>query len=101
MPRFSITPHGLATAAGGLILAAAANIVIVKSGGYLTSHALLVSGLAVGVFAASWCLGKGVVRVRLAKLIVTLLLVGEVYSVVSMAERLVIVREEAQALLLN
>ena len=83
---------------GGGILAATTNATILATGGYLTSHAPIVVGLAAGVFAAANVIGQGRIASRgLVLAIVGALVAGEAYNLVATAERLVVAREAMQA----
>lgn len=85
----------LPTAVGALILAAATNANILQTGGYLTSHAILVGALSIGVFAGAWVLGTGAGRTGLV--ILAALVAGESYNFFATGERIVIEREAGAA----
>lgn len=83
--------------AGGIIIAAATNATICKTGGYLTSSALLVMALAAGVYSGAYVIGRGQASRAIAAAILTALAAGEVYNCIATAERIVTLRDEAQA----
>lgn len=94
----TITHEQLAIVAGGAIIAAATNAIIQKTGGLWTSHALLVIGLAFGVFTASYVLPRAWRDTRaISIVIICALTAGEIYNFATTAERIVVAREEAQA----
>jgi hypothetical protein len=85
------TPEGLATAVGVVILGATVNANVLQTGGWFTSHALLVSALSLGVFAGARVVGLGAGKTGL--MIVAALLCGETYNFSATAERIVVERE--------
>lgn len=86
------SPRGLATLVGVLILAASVNMNIMATGGYFTSHALLVASLSLGVLAGARVIGVGVAG-RIAIAIILALVCGELYNLSATAERIVVERE--------
>lgn len=89
------TAEGLATAAGVAILAASTNANVLNTGGWMSSHALLVAALSAGVFAGARVVGMGAGRIGLV--IVAALLAGEMYNLSATAERIVVERENGAA----
>lgn len=91
MKNYISTPQGLATAIGVAILAASTNANVLQTGGWLSSHALLVASLSAGVFAGARVVGMGAGKIGLV--IVSALLAGEAYNLSATAERIVVERE--------
>ncbi|MBS0252595.1 MAG: hypothetical protein JSR78_16185 [Proteobacteria bacterium] len=96
MRKLLSTPEGLATLTGAGILAAATNMNIMATGGYLTSHAALVVALSAGVFAGARVIGAGVAG-RIAAVIILALACGELYNFAATGERVVTEREDGAA----
>jgi len=95
MRSYINTPQGLATAIGVAILAASTNANVLQTGGWLSSHALLVASLSAGVFAGARVVGMGAGKIGLV--IVSALLAGEAYNLSATAERIVVERENGAA----
>lgn len=95
MSLSNMTAERLATLTGGGILAAAANMNIMATGGYFTAHAALVAALTFGVFAGARVVGMGAGKIGLV--IVAALLAGEAYNLSATAERIVVERESNAA----
>ncbi len=91
MRSYINTPQGLATAIGVAILAASTNANVLQTGGWLSSHALLVASLSAGVFAGARVVGMGAGKIGLV--IVAALICGEGYNLSATAERIVVERE--------
>lgn len=96
MKAYISTAEGLATATGVAILAATTNANVIQTGGYLTSHALLVAALSLGVFAGARVVGAGACG-KVAVVIVAALLAGEAFNFSATAERIVVEREAGAA----
>lgn len=92
----NISAERLATLTGGGILAAAANMNIMATGGYFTSHAALVASLTLGVFAGARVIGAGASG-KIAMVIITALVAGEGYNFAATSERVVVERENSAA----
>jgi hypothetical protein len=93
---FTITSaKGLATFTGAGILFAATNANILQTGGWQSSHALLVASLSLGVFAGARVIGLG--AGRMALVIIAALAAGETYNFFATGERTVIERETGAA----
>jgi hypothetical protein len=90
------TPEGLATAVGVVILGATVNANVIQTGGWFTSHALLVSALSAGVFAGARVVGAGAAG-KIAAVIVVALTAGELFNFSATAERIVVERENGAA----
>lgn len=90
------TPQGLATLVGAGILVAATNSNIMQTGGYLSSHALVVAALSAGVFAGARVIGAGVTG-KIAAVVIAALCAGELYNLSATAERIVVERETGTA----
>lgn len=87
----------LSTLVGAAILAASTNAVILKTGGYLSSQALLVAALSAGVFAGARIVGAAWRQSTvLAGCIIAALAAGEIYNLVGTAERITQMREDMQ-----
>ncbi len=89
------TAEGLATTTGVAILAATTNANVLQTGGWFTSHALVVGTLSAGVFAGARVVGFGAGKIGLV--IVGALLAGEAYNFSATAERIVVERENGAA----
>lgn len=89
------TAEGLATAVGIAILAATTNANVLQTGGWLTSHAVLVASLSAGVFAGARVVGMGAGKIGLV--IIAALLAGELFNFSATAERIVVERENGAA----
>lgn len=100
MAKHTLTPEGLATLTGALILAASVNANVMQTGGYFSSHALLVISLSIGVFAGARVIG-GRVAAKMAAVICFALVAGELYNGFATAERIVVERESNAAPLRN
>ncbi len=93
---FNITSaKGLATVTGAGILFAATNANILQTGGWQTSHALLVASLSLGVFAGARVIGLG--AGKMALVIIAALAAGETYNFFATGERTVVEREAGAA----
>ncbi|MBS0240297.1 MAG: hypothetical protein JSR89_17930 [Proteobacteria bacterium] len=86
---------GLATVTGAGILFAATNANILQTGGWQTSHALLVASLSFGVFAGARVIGQG--AGKMALVIIAALGAGEAYNFFATGERTVVEREAGAA----
>ncbi len=86
---------GLATVTGAGILFAATNANILQTGGWQTSHALLVASLSLGIFAGARVVGQG--AGKMALVIIAALAAGETYNFFATGERTVIEREAGAA----
>lgn len=95
MKAYISTPQGLATLIGVGILAASTNANVLNTGGWMSSHALLVAALSAGVFAGARVVGMGAGKIGLV--IVAALLAGELYNLSATAERIVVERENGAA----
>lgn len=91
MKAYISTPQGLTTLIGVGILAASTNANVLQTGGWVSSHALLVASLSAGVFAGARVVGMGAGKIGLV--IVSALLAGEAYNLSATAERIVVERE--------
>lgn len=89
------TAEGLATATGVAILGCTTNANVLATGGWFTSHALLVAALSAGVFAGARVAGMGAGKIGLV--IIGALLAGEAYNFSATAERIVVERENGAA----
>ncbi len=88
----------LSTIVGCCILAAATNATILKSGGYLSSQALLAASLSIGVYAGARSFGAAWKQSTvLAMVILAALAAGEIYNFAGTAERTVAMREDMAA----
>ncbi len=89
----------LAGMIGGAVLAAAAHVTIVSSGGYGSAHAMLTIAIAAGVGVGAMIIGDAWSQARhgLAFALILALLCGEVFGLAQTAERLVAQRELTQA----
>lgn len=96
MSKYFTTAEGLATITGAGILAAAVNMNVMATGGYFTSHAVLVVALSAGVFAGARVIGTGVAG-RIAAVIIVALACGELYNFAATSERVVTEREDGAA----
>lgn len=96
MSRFLSTAEGLATATGVAILMATTNANIMATGGYFTSHAVVVAALSAGVFAGARVVGAKATG-TIAAVIIAALLAGELYNFSATGERIVVERESAAA----
>jgi len=85
----------LSTWVGISILAATTNCNVLQTGGWLTSHAILVAALSAGVFAGARVVGLGAGKMGL--IIVAALVAGELFNFSATAERIVIERENGAA----
>ncbi|MFT3731132.1 MAG: hypothetical protein QM780_06860 [Hyphomicrobium sp.] len=93
---FHITSaKGLATLTGAGILFAATNANILQTGGWQTSHAILVASLSLGVFAGARVIGQG--AGQMALVIIAALAAGETYNFFATGERTVVEREAGAA----
>ncbi len=90
------TPERLATATGVAILAATTNANVLATGGWFTSHALLVAALSCGVFAGARVVGAGATG-KIAAAIIIALGAGELYNGIATSERIVVERETGAA----
>lgn len=95
MSKLLSTAEGLATSTGVAILCATTNANVLQTGGWFTSHALLVAALSAGVFAGARVVGMGAGKLGLV--IVGALLAGEAYNFSATAERIVVERENGAA----
>ncbi len=95
MRTYISTPQGLATLIGVGILAASTNANVLNTGGWMSSHALLVAALSAGVFAGARVVGMGAGKIGLV--IVAALFCGELYNLSATAERIVVERENGAA----
>lgn len=96
MSRFLSTAEGLATATGVAILMATTNANIMATGGYFTSHAVVVAALSAGVFAGARVVGAKATG-TIAAVIIAALLAGELYNFSATGERIVVEREAVAA----
>jgi hypothetical protein len=96
MSRFIATAEGLATATGVAILMATTNANIMATGGYFTSHAVVVAALSAGVFAGARVVGAKASG-TIALVIIAALSAGELYNLSATAERIVVERENGAA----
>jgi hypothetical protein len=89
----------LALIVGAAILFATAHVSILATGGYGASHAYIALGVAAGVAVASIAVGRawGERRKALAIFLVVAIAAGEVFALLSTAERLTAARETSQA----
>lgn len=88
----------LSTLVGCIILGAATNATILKTGGYYSSNAILVAALSVGVFAGARVIGIAWKHSAvLAGAIICALVAGEIYNLFGTAERTIMMREEQAA----
>jgi transcriptional regulator len=90
------TPEGLATATGVAILAASTNANVLQTGGWFSSHAMLVAALSLGVFAGARVVGSGVAG-KIGLVIIAALVAGEMFNLSATAERIVVERENGAA----
>jgi len=90
------TPEGLATATGVAILAASTNANVLQTGGWFSSHAMLVAALSLGVFAGARVVGSGVAG-KIGLVIIAALVAGEAFNFSATAERIVVERENGAA----
>lgn len=95
MKAYINTAEGLATTVGVAILAATTNANVLQTGGWFTSHALLVGALSAGVFAGARVVGLGAGKIGLV--IIAALCAGEAYNFSATAERIVVERENGAA----
>ena len=95
MKAYISTPQGLATAIGVAILAASTNANVLQTGGWYSSHAILVAALSAGVFAGARVVGMG--AGKMAAVIIVALTCGELYNLSATAERIVVEREAGAA----
>lgn len=86
---------GLATLTGAGILFAATNANVLQTGGWRTSHAMLVASLSLGVFAGARVVGQG--AGKMALVIIAALAAGETYNFFATGERTVVEREAGAA----
>lgn len=93
--KYISTAEGLATIVGVGILAATTNANVLQTGGWLTSHAVLVASLSAGVFAGARVVGMGAGKIGLV--IIAALLAGELFNFSATAERIVVERENGAA----
>jgi hypothetical protein len=85
----------LATSTGVAILAATTNANVLQTGGWFTSHALVVGALSAGVFAGARVIGQG--AGKMALVIIAALAAGETYNFFATGERTVMEREAGAA----
>jgi len=90
------TPTGLATLTGVAILAASTNANVLNTGGWFSSHAMLVAALSLGVFAGARVVGSGVAG-KIGLVIIAALVAGELFNFSATAERIVVERENGAA----
>ena len=90
------TAEGLATVTGVAILAASTNANVLNTGGWMSSHAMLVAALSLGVFAGARVVGSGVAG-KIGLVIVAALVAGEAFNFSATAERIVVEREAGAA----
>jgi hypothetical protein len=95
MKAYINTPQGLASITGLAILAASTNANVLQTGGWFSSHAILVAALSLGVFAGARVVGAGAGKVSLV--IIAALLAGEMFNFSATAERIVVERENGAA----
>jgi hypothetical protein len=93
--RFLSTAEGLATSTGVAILFSTTNANVLQTGGWFTSHAMLVAALSAGVFAGARVVGLGAGNLGLV--IIAALVAGEAYNFSATAERIVVERENSAA----
>jgi hypothetical protein len=96
MLKYISTPAGLATATGVAILAASTNANVLQTGGWFSSHAMLVAALSLGVFAGARVVGSGVAG-KIGLVIIAALVAGEAFNFSATAERIVVERENGAA----
>src|SRR5262245_52154668 len=84
---------------GAVILFTTAHVSILATGGYGSSHAYIALGVAAGVAVASIAVGRawGEGRKALAIFAVVCIAAGEIFALLSTAERLTAAREASQA----
>jgi hypothetical protein len=89
----------LAMVVGAAILFTTAHVSILATGGYGSSHAYIALGVAAGVVVASIAVGRawGERRKPLAIFLAVTIAAGEVFALLSTAERLTAAREASQA----
>lgn len=91
MTALNTESRRLSTLVGCAILCATTNANVLQTGGWLTSHALLVATLSAGVFAGARVVGVGAGNLGLV--IIAALFAGEAYNFSATAERIVVERE--------
>jgi hypothetical protein len=96
MRKYLSTAEGLATATGVAILAASTNANVLQTGGWLSSHALLVGTLSIGVFSGARVVGSGVAG-KIAAIIIVALSCGELFNFAATSERTIVERENNAA----
>ncbi|HMN37562.1 MAG TPA: hypothetical protein PKD49_07620 [Hyphomicrobium sp.] len=97
MLRNTTPDRALAITTGGIILAALAIAIVLKSGGLLTAQAPITLASFAGVFAASFVLGRGSAPKRIAIPLMLAIVIGEITSLGLTAERQIAAREDVQA----
>lgn len=95
MNKLFSTAEGLATSTGVAILFATTNANVLQTGGWFSSHAILVAALSAGVFAGARVVGLGAGKVGLV--IIAALVAGEAFNFSATAERIVVERENQAA----